>query len=104
MTPYFFSQSSKVTVKRSSCTVDEARCKWALFYTQQDGAPAHNGKKVQEFISVNVPEFWPNDIWPPSSPDTNPLDYYVWIICEKEVNKQPHGNKQNVMMSTNKEM
>ncbi|EZA52948.1 hypothetical protein X777_07644 [Ooceraea biroi] len=80
------------------------------FIFQQDGAPAHNAKKVQEFLSVNVPEFWSKKIWPPSSPDANSLDYYVWSICEREVNKQPHSNKEavkakieNIMMSMDKE-
>ena len=29
---------------------------------------------------------WLLDLWPPSSPDLNPLDYYVWGILEKKVN------------------
>ena len=44
------------------------------FTLQQDGAPAHNAKKVQDFLSANVHEFWSKEIWPPSSPDANPLD------------------------------
>jgi hypothetical protein len=30
-------------------------------------------------------------IWPPSSKDCNPLDYFMWSEVEREVNKQPHN-------------
>jgi hypothetical protein len=29
--------------------------------------------------------------WPPSSPDYNPLDYFMWSEFEREVNKLPHN-------------
>jgi len=77
---------------------------------QQDCAPTHNAKEVHDFLSANVPEFWSKKIWPPSSPDTNPLDYYVWGVCEMGVNMQPHSNIEaakvtigRIMMSLNTE-
>jgi hypothetical protein len=42
---------------------------------QQDGATAYNVKVTQEWCEANLPEFWSKGIWPPSSPDCNPLDY-----------------------------
>ena len=45
---------------------------------QQDGAPAHTAKSVQEWCEENLPDFIPKDEWPPSSPDLNPLDFFVW--------------------------
>jgi len=30
-------------------------------------------------------------MWPPSSPDLNPLDYYVWSVVERKINKHPHN-------------
>ena len=75
-----------------------------------NGAPPHNSKKVQDFLSANVPEFWSKEIWPPSAPDANPLDYYVWSACEKGFNKQSHSNIEavkvtigRIMMFLNKE-
>jgi hypothetical protein len=41
---------------------------------QQDGTPAHNTKVPQEWCEANLPEFWSKEIWPPSSPDCNPLE------------------------------
>ena len=34
---------------------------------------------------------WSQEIWPPSSPDCNPLDPSMWSEFEREVNKQPHN-------------
>jgi hypothetical protein len=34
---------------------------------------------------------WEKEIWPPSSPDCNPLDYFVWGVAEFQVNKVPHS-------------
>jgi len=59
---------------------------------QQDGAPAHTAGKVQKFLSNSFADFWPADLWPPSSPDLNPLDYFWWSVIEKEVNSTPHRN------------
>jgi hypothetical protein len=36
-------------------------------------------------------------IWPLSSKDCNPLDYFMWSEVEREVNKQPH----NILSSLN---
>ncbi|UYV79804.1 hypothetical protein LAZ67_18000702, partial [Cordylochernes scorpioides] len=57
---------------------------------QQDSAPAHKAKKTQSWLTLNVPSHWGPDIWPPNSPDCNPLDYYVWGVVERDVNKAPH--------------
>lgn len=72
---------------------------------------AFNGKMFSEFLGVNVPEFWPRDIWQSSKPGANGLDYFVWSICEGEVNKKPHSNKDSVkiqilcvVVSMNKEI
>ncbi|QQP58099.1 Putative transposable element [Caligus rogercresseyi] len=41
---------------------------------QQDGAPAHTTLTALNWLKKHV-EFWPKDMWPPYSPDANPLDY-----------------------------
>ncbi len=35
---------------------------------------------------------WLKEFWPPSSPDLNPLDYYVWGVVERDANKAAHPN------------
>jgi inhibitor of nuclear factor kappa-B kinase subunit alpha len=44
---------------------------------QQDGAPSHTSKLVQEFCKDLFFDFWPKDLWPPSSPDLNPMDFAI---------------------------
>lgn len=64
---------------------------------QQDGAPAHNSKKTQTWCRENLPFFWEKEVWPPSSPDCNPLDYFVWGVAERDVNRSPHTTKQSLI-------
>lgn len=45
---------------------------------QQDGAPAHTANIVQAWCRENLTDFLDKTLWPPSSPDLNPLDFYVW--------------------------
>lgn len=58
---------------------------------QQDSAPSHKAKLTQEWMVKNFYDHITPDIWPPSSPDLNPLDYYVWGVLEKEVNEHYHS-------------
>jgi len=45
---------------------------------QQDGAPSHRAKLTVEFLQRNVPNVIEPALWPPNSPDLNPVDYSVW--------------------------
>ncbi len=56
---------------------------------QQDGAPAHTSKKVQNFLASSLAEFWSMDLWPPSSPDLNPLNFFWWSVIVRKVNATP---------------
>ena len=69
---------------------------------QQDGAPAHTAKKTQEWLKENIPNFWSKDIWPPNSPDLNPLDFSVWANVESQACKKPHKNVQDLRSSVAK--
>jgi len=31
------------------------------------------------------------NVWPPSSPDLNPLDFYVWGVVERDSNSHSHN-------------
>eukprot|EP00096_Caligus_rogercresseyi_P011139 TRINITY_DN4292_c0_g1_i1.p1 TRINITY_DN4292_c0_g1~~TRINITY_DN4292_c0_g1_i1.p1 ORF type:complete len:180 (-),score=16.23 TRINITY_DN4292_c0_g1_i1:127-666(-) len=49
----------------------------ALFLFQQDEAPSHTSKLVQSFCTDMFADFWSKDLWPPSSPDLNPMDFGI---------------------------
>lgn len=59
---------------------------------QQDSAPAHKAKVVQEWLRQNVPNFIPTNEWPASSPDLNPLDFCIWgYMLGKLTDLKPMG-------------
>ena len=59
---------------------------------QQDSSPAHKARTTQAWLFANVP--WSPYLWPPSSPDCHPLDYFVWGVLESEVNSRPYNNNE----------
>jgi len=52
---------------------------------KQDNAPAHRAGDTVEFLSRNTADFISPFLWPPSSPDLNPVDYEVWGVCQQRV-------------------
>ena len=58
---------------------------------QQDSAPSHKAMTTQDWMSENLHDHITPNTWPPSSPDLNPLDYYVWVVVERETNKHSHN-------------
>lgn len=57
---------------------------------QQDSAPAHKAKMVQNWLHNNIPDFISTSEWPSASPDLNPLDYAIWSNLEAKVCAKPH--------------
>ena len=49
---------------------------------QQDSAPAHKTKTMQQWLENHVPEFISSDHWPSAIPDLNPFDYIFWSVLE----------------------
>ena len=54
---------------------------------KQDFAPAYEPQVTQEWLADNFYDHITPNLWPPNSPDLNPLDYYVCGVLEREVNK-----------------
>jgi len=55
------------------------------FIFQQDGAPAHRARETVELLQAETPDFIPPTLWPPNSPDLNPVDYKIWSVMEEKV-------------------
>ena len=52
----------------------------------QDGVSSHTSNLVQGFLKDTLKRrFIAKDAWPPSSPDTNPLDYWFWDAVKLKV-------------------
>ena len=48
-----------------------------FFIFQQDSAPAHRARDTVRFLEQTMPTFISPDLWPPNSPDLNPVDYKI---------------------------
>lgn len=75
-----------------------------LYTFQQDSAPAHKAKIVQDFLRQNTPDFWTPDFWPANSPDLNPCDFYLWGRIEGEACKVYHSSIAKLKASIIKTM
>ena len=73
----------------------------ADYVFQQDGAPAHTAKIVQEWLESNM-HFWPKDFLPPQSPDLNPLDYSIWTHVQSKACKCRQSNVDELKASVNR--
>lgn len=60
---------------------------------QQDGCPAHYARRVREHLSNTFPDRWIGRLgpimWPPRSPDFNPLDFFYWGCLKDKVYAKP---------------
>jgi transposase len=59
----------------------------AFFIFQQDSAPAHRAKETVELLRREAPDFISPLLWPPNSPDLNPVDYKIWSVLQERVYK-----------------
>ena len=69
------------------------------FVFQQDGAPSHTSKKTQKWCQDHFPGFWNKEVWPPSSPDLNPMDYCVWSLLEADACASSHASVEALKSS-----
>lgn len=98
MPPFFFEKGQAVNTEVYLNVLKDHVKPWIIkivgnrpYVFQQDGAPAHTSRRVQDWMANNFDMFWSKDLWPPSSPDLNPLDYYLWSVLERESNKYSHN-------------
>jgi hypothetical protein len=65
-------------------------------YFQQDGAPPHRKKEVQEWLESKFGDrFLKSNQWPPRSPDLNPCDFSLWGTLKSKVyNPKPENIDQ----------
>jgi len=49
----------------------------------------HRARDTVQLLQMETPEFIAPDLWPPNSPDLNPVDYQVWGLMQERVYKTP---------------
>ena len=55
------------------------------FIFQQDSAPAHRAIETVEVLHRETPDFISPELWPPNSPDLNPVGYEIWAVMQHRV-------------------
>jgi len=59
------------------------------FVFQQDSVPAHRDREtVPQLIQQETPDVISPDLWPPNSPDLNPVDCRICGLMQKRVFKK----------------
>jgi len=58
------------------------------FTFQQDGAPAHRARETVELLKVETPDFIPPNLWPPNSPNLNPVATRSGAYCKNGFTRQ----------------
>ena len=84
MLPHIFEVSLKVNTKVYLDVMKSVVIPWCNqvaggrpWVWQQDLAPANKSKETQAWLLKECYDFVPFSLWSPSSPDLNPLDYFI---------------------------
>ena len=56
-----------------------------MIFSIFSSAPAHGGRDIINLLERDTPAFISPDLWPPNSPDLNPVDYKVWGVMQHRV-------------------
>ena len=64
---------------------------------QQDSALANKSKETQAWLQKECNDFVPFFHLSPSSPDLNPLDYFIWSYVKNITNMTSHNTKASLI-------
>ena len=59
--------------------------KYQPFTFQQDEAPSHTSIKTQDWCKRHFSRFWSKKMYPPASPDLNPMNCSMWSVLKAKV-------------------
>ena len=46
----------------------------------------YRARETIDLLRRSTPDFIAPDMWPPNSPDLNPVDYSIWSVMQQHVN------------------
>ena len=106
MPPHIFEVSLKVNSKVYLDVLKSVVIPWCNqvaggkpWVWQQDSAPTHKSKETQAWLQKECYDFVLFSHWPPSSPDLNPLDYFVWSSIKNITNMTSHDTKASLIVA-----
>ena len=56
-----------------------------LEITQHGNLLIHRARDTIQLLQQKTPDFIGPDLWPPNSPDLNPVDYKIWGVMQQRV-------------------
>ena len=59
---------------------------------EQDSVPAHRARDSIQLLQQETPDFIGPDLWPPNSPDLNPVDYKIFGVMQQRVYERRVNN------------
>src|SRR6218665_1846579 len=62
------------------------------------GRWTHRARVTIAFLERKVPDFIPPTLWPPNSPDLNPVDYSIWSVLQEKVYRSTIANVSELDM------
>ncbi|KAI6656223.1 hypothetical protein LOD99_1556 [Oopsacas minuta] len=93
-------KSLKIALRRKRKTgavlVRRLLSNMSRYIFQQDGAPAHNAIKTQDWCKDNLNSFWEKGIWPGNSPGLNPIEN-LWAIIQSKINEMEVATNLNML-------
>ena len=63
-----------------------------MYVFQQDSAPAHRACPTIELLRRETPDFIGPDLWPPNSPDLNPVNFKICGVMQGECIERRYAN------------
>ena len=60
-------------------------------------ASCHTSGIIQKWLLANFFNCTSPNVWPPNSPDLNPMDYYVWGAVQKDANRHASTTKAQLV-------
>ena len=67
---------------------------------QQVSALAHRAHETIKLPQRESPAFISPDLWPPNSPDLNPVDYKIWRLMQDRVYQKKSKGRERVERAT----
>src|SRR6218665_2061522 len=70
---------------------------WGFIF-QQDGELMHRARDAVAFLERKVPDFISPTLWPPNSPDLNPIDNSIWRVLQEKGYRSTTANISVLVM------
>ena len=79
------------------CSLVQSGGRWQTLGVAAGLTQAQKYKETQAWLQKECYDFVPFSHWPHSSPDLNPLHYFVWSYVENITNMTSHNNKASLI-------